>query len=133
VSPLFGHDIEVADWIARRTGATIFPPYTAIGFASDACLVAGAAFSDCIPGGGVELTFACDGRLSPSACRVISDYVFNQLNCKILLCRTRKRNKKALKLARHTGFKYHTTIPDYFGDDSAVLFRMRRDECRWLS
>ena len=132
MTPVYGLDSEVCKWVSGRIGAAIFPPFTAIGFEKGGALVAGVVFNDYIPGGNIEMTLASDAGVKRQIIRVIADYVFRQLGCKVLSIRTKKRNKLVCDIAIRAGFKYATTIPDYFGNDSAVLFRMRRDECRWL-
>jgi len=63
----------------------------------------------------------------------IFDYPFVHLKCRNIFTQTRSRNRKGLDFTKSLGFKEIVTIPEVFPDgEDVVVFRMRREECRWL-
>lgn len=124
---------EIANGVADKLRITIYPPYIAYGFfTSDRRPLAAVVFND-YTGSNIEMTIVAErGGITRGVLRFIGDYVFCQLGCRRLTVRAKKENKKVKKLALRYGFKYEHVIGKYFPDDDAVLFRMMRDECKWI-
>lgn len=64
---------------------------------------------------------------------VTFDYAFVQLGCRYVFCQIRSSNTEAINTALRTGFVQETTIPDVFLDGDLIIYRMRRENCRWLN
>ena len=123
----------IADGVGKKLGVKIFPPYFAIGFATDDKRPMVAAIFNEFNGSNIELTiWAEKGKITKGILQTIANYVFNQLKCRRLTVRTKKRNKAVLKLALRYGFIYEHVVSRYFPDDDAVVFRMFPENCRFL-
>ena len=124
---------HIAEGVGRKLGVRIFPPYFAIGFATDDKRPMAAAVFNEFNGSNIELTiWAEKGKITKGIIQTIANYVFNQLKCRRLTVRTKKRNKAVLKLALRCGFTYEHVVSRYFTDDDAVVFRMYPEDCRFL-
>ena len=124
---------HIAEGVGRKLGVRIFPPYFAIGFATDDKRPMAAAIFNEFNGSNIELTiWAEKGKITKGIIQTIANYVFNQLKCRRLTVRTKKRNKTVQELALRYGFTYEHVVKRYFPDDHAVVFRMYPEDCRWL-
>jgi len=123
----------IADFVGKKLKVTFWPPYLALGFSSeDRTKMAAVVFSD-YNGSNIEATIYADkGGATRGVIRYVAQYVFGQLKCRRLTVRTKKRNKAVLKLAPRLGFKYETVLVRYYPDDDAVVFRMLREDCKWI-
>jgi hypothetical protein len=124
---------EVAAFIEKKLGVTISKPYIALGFlTNDKRPLSAFVFND-HTGANIEMTaFAELGGITRGVARYIARYVFEQLGCRRLTVRTKKRNKRVLQLAPRYGFKYEGVAKHFYADDDAVVFRMLKSECPWL-
>lgn len=130
---MLGRDFDVAQWVSRRIGQNVEPPFTAIGFARGDDLVGGAVFNDYVPGGNVEITLAADEPFTKGMLHAIAHYVFEQLGCVRLQARTKQTNVKVCKMVRRAGFVREAALKDFYGPgENAEMFRMLRKECKWL-
>lgn len=64
---------------------------------------------------------------------MIFDYPFNQLKVRRCTVYINTNNVHAIALDRRLGFKYEATLENYFPDGDAVIYRMYRHECRWIT
>lgn len=123
----------IANFVAQKLKITFWPPYLALGFVADNHRPMCAVVFNEYNGSNIEMTIYADkGGITRGVIRYISQYVFNQLKCRRLTVRTKKRNKFVLKLAPRVGFTYEHVASRYFPDDDAVVFRMYREDCRWI-
>lgn len=142
---IVGNDACVANWISRRVGGPICPPYTALGWGDgrllgwrnlDDILEVGFVFYRYEPGGNIDFTVAASGRLTRGILATVADFVFNQAGCARLTSRPMKKNDRHCRLLEKAGFKPEGVQPHYYGrgkEDHAVCYRMLWKECRWLS
>lgn len=73
------------------------------------------------------------GWVTRSEIRELFSYPFEFVGCLRLWCLIRRNNKTARKGAERLGFKVKCVLDDEFGDGKdAVLYSMKRSECRWL-
>lgn len=131
MSFLFGADARVANWVAERVGATVWPPFTAIGITDEhGGLVGGLVFND-YNGANVEITGALDRPLRPGEARGIGYYVFRQLGCRRVTFRTKAGNERAARLlSRHMTIE--ARLRGFYADDDGVQYVLHRDACRYL-
>lgn len=123
----------IAGFIEQKLQIKISPPYTAFGFVSDDDRPMCAALFNDFSGANIEMTiYAEPGGISRQVLRYLANYVFVKNGCRRLTVRTKKRNKRVLQLAPRYGFKYECIAKHYFADDDAVIFRMLREDCRFL-
>lgn len=125
---------NVAPFIESKLGIRLSEPYRAFGFMSDDKRPLCAFVFNDLSGANVEMTvYAEPGGITRGVLRYIANYVFNKNQCRRLTVRTKKRNRRVLKLAPRYGFQYECVAKHYFPDDDAVVFRMLREDCRWLN
>jgi len=66
--------------------------------------------------------------------RAIFGYAFNQMQVKrvSVIISAAPENKKWRKMIHRMGFAWEGKLEGWFGDESAHIFRMKRDECKWI-
>lgn len=123
----------VGRWVCEKAGGTWTPICQAIGQMHDGQLIAGIMY-DAYTGASIAMHSRVDDprRVSRQWIWAIFDYPFNQLKVKRVTGLVSMANKKAQETNEHLGWKRETTIADYFPDGDAIIYVMRRDECRWL-
>ena len=123
----------IASFIEEKLGITISRPYEAFGFMSDDGRPLCAFVFNDMSGANMEMTvYAEPGGINRGVLKYISNYVFNTAQCRRVTVRTKKRNKRVLKIAPRYGFQYECVQKHFFADDDAVVFRMLKEDCRWL-
>lgn len=123
----------IVGFIENKLGAKFAPPYQAFGFVSDDNRPLCAFLFNDHTGANIEMSvFAEPGGITRGVLRYVANYVFNSNQCRRLTVRTRKRNKRVLKIAPRYGFTYESVMKGYYADDDAVVFRMLRPDCKWL-
>lgn len=141
MTPVFGHDEQVAKFVSHGLGVNINPPFVCIGLTKDGLnLQGGLVFHNCINHSGgvanIEMTVYAPGCFSRGVARMVFSYVFDQLQALRLTCRTRRRNKVVCRMLPFVGFKYEGTQENYFGPqkgDAAILYGITRAKAdRWL-
>ncbi len=132
---LIGHDAAIAEWVGRKIGAEIAPPYTAMGWIDDeGTLCVGFVFHSYIPGGSIEMALASSGRLTRGMLRTVAQYVFDYAGARRITVRTKRKNERACDLLERAGFVKESICRDYYPDDDAVQFRMLKSQAqRWLN
>jgi hypothetical protein len=124
---------EIGAFVGKALGVAIAEPFQAIGFMTDDKRPLAAFVFNDFNQSNIEMTIVAEpGGINRQVIRYVANYVFNTSKCRRLTVRTKKRNKRILKLAPRYGFKYECLAKHYFPDDDAVVFRMLRDECRWI-
>lgn len=134
---VFGADQKVGQWVAGQLGyANGFSGYFigAIGVANDTNdLIGGTCFHNHYPNEGViEMTSACvDSRwLSRRMIRAIFAYVFDLLECQLVVMRVGSDNSVMLNIAKRFGFNLYT-IPRLRGKMAdEVICTMSDDQWR---
>jgi hypothetical protein len=123
----------IGEYVGDRLGIKIFPPFVAFGFMTDDKRPLSAFVFNSYNGSSIEVTAVSEpGGFTRAVLRHVCNYVFNKCGCRRLTIRTKKQNKKMLKLAPRLGFKYECIAKHHFTDDDAVVFRMLKSECPWL-
>jgi RimJ/RimL family protein N-acetyltransferase len=123
----------IGAYVGSRLGVTICPPFQAIGFLTDDKKPLAAFVFNEFNHSNMEMTIVAEpGGITRQVIRYVAHYVFVKNNCRRVTVRTRKCNKHILKLAPRYGFKYECIAKQFFPDDDAVVFRMLKQDCRWL-
>ena len=82
-----------------------------------------------------EISLATDQR-KKWACRAflraIFTYPFTQMKLRRVTGAVESDNAAAINLHGHLGSIHEATLKHWFGDKDAVLFRMTKEECKWL-
>lgn len=132
---VFGCDQQVGQWVAGELGQTGFAGYfmAAIGVFDGPQIIGGTAFHNYYPKEGIiEMTSACiDSRwLSRRMIRAIFAYVFDLLECQMVVMRVSANNSVMLNIAKRFGFNM-CTIPRLRGkDEDEVICTMTDDQWR---
>lgn len=94
-----------------------------------------AVFTDIAPGVKAEVSMWFDRNHAMGGrtfLRNVFHIVFNEWKCKRLTAITRESNTDAQRALAKMGFKFEAPLQAWFGDEPGWMFRMLREECRWL-
>lgn len=124
----------VGRWVCAKAGGTWTPNCTAIGQEIDGKLIAGILY-DGFTGASIAMSSRCDDprKVSRRFYWMIFDYPFNQLRVKRVTGLVSTANKLAQRVNEHLGWKKEAQLEDYFPNGDAIVYIMRREDCRWLS
>lgn len=125
---------EVIGYVEKRLNIRIAPPAQAFGYMTNAGqAIAGVVVND-YTGSNCELTVVAEkGRIHRGVLRHIASHVFLKLGCRRATIRTRKTNKDLLRKIPDFGFVYESVAKHYYPDTDAVVYRMLRSDCKWIS
>jgi RimJ/RimL family protein N-acetyltransferase len=125
----------VGPWVCERAGGTWTPGRgTAIGKINEATgeLQAGVLYEDW-NGANVICHIAGEGNWATRKfLNVIFDYPFNQIKAKRITVPVPSTNIKSINLVSRMGFELECTLAQATPSGNLHLFRMFRDECRYL-
>lgn len=130
---LFGHDAQVAAWVAERiphVRGGSFGPCVAIGVGSEAAgrLYAGIVYHEYnAKAGTVQLSMAAESPLwaTRNTIRALLSVPFEQFKCFKVWTATPHHGSRALKVNEHIGFKREATLAHHFGQGvHAIICRM---------
>lgn len=124
----------VIDWVAGKIGNTTFTNAQGLGVEKDGRIVGGAVIDSYVKDVRCALHCAGEGKrwLSREFLFVVFDYVFRQLNCKVIINTVNSTNVDSLRFTKHIGFSPLPTIKDGGVGGDLVIFTLHKDECRWL-
>lgn len=84
-------------------------------------------------GSNIEMTICAEpAGITLGVMRFLAGYVFEQLGCRRLTVRCKRKNKHARRMAERFGFVYEAVSPRFFPDDDATVLHMFKEECPWL-
>ena len=122
---------KVGHWVAGKAGGKYFPASSAaLGLVSSK-IHAGATF-DFYNGANIQLTLAVEDSLSKRFLKAIADYCFNHCKVKRITVIISEKNVKSVSLTKKAGFEYECTLKDGHPDGDMLVFRMFKEDCRWL-
>ena len=123
----------IGPWVCDRSGGSwVSGRGSAIGRVVDGELVAGVLYEDW-NGTNVICHIAGDGNwASRLFLGVIFDYPFNQLKVKRITVPVSSVNAKSINLVTRMGFELECTLEQATPDGDLHLFRMWRDDCKFL-
>lgn len=124
--------IEVALWVAEKTGIVVHDRCQAIGYIRNKKLVAGVVFER-FTGKDVLGHQRIDEPVPKSFWMACADYSYNKLGVKRITGLVDKSNEKAVKLNLHMGYRIEATLKEAGSDGGDLLIMaMWRDNCRIL-
>lgn len=127
---------RVGSWVASRVRFNGDPcNLPSIGLECDGELIAGILIDGYVPGARCTMHCAGEGRrwLNREFLFACFDYVFRQLDCKVIVNAVDSDNEASLRFTEHIGFTEVCRIPEGSGDCDLVIFSMPRKTCRWLN
>jgi RimJ/RimL family protein N-acetyltransferase len=128
---IFGHDEQIANWVAQRLGFDGFGPCTAIGIMLGDEFVAGAVYHDYQPKfKTIQMSIATTTPrwASRGRIRALLAYPFDQLGVFKIWTASPSKSARTLKFLRGVGFRQEAVMGRQFGDDHAVICRMYRPD-----
>jgi RimJ/RimL family protein N-acetyltransferase len=134
VIPVYDHVDSVRTFVSKGLwdGKRQFGSSTAIGFANaDQGLVAGVVYHNFEPDAGVIEVSAYSARrdwLSRDLLRVIFEYPFFEIGCRLVVARISEHNTRTLRIWNALGSKQYS-IPELRGPNEAeVIATLTRDD-----
>lgn len=129
-------DDEIGEWVTARTlegEHWIKGAGRSIGFAEGSRLIAGAAFFR-FNGASVEVAFASEGARWLNRVNLwhLFSYPFDQLKVRRVSAIANASNFRSRKLIQTLGFSYEATLARCAPDGDQVMYRLFREDCRWL-
>ena len=132
---LYGHNEAVAAWVAAHIPGCErgFDRPVSIGVIEGERLIGGTVFHNWNPEAGViEMSSAGTSPrwLGRKMLKAIFGYVFDQIDCQIVVMRVSERNSRMIEIAKRFGFKGYL-IPRLRGRDEAEwIFTLTDDQWR---
>lgn len=132
---VFGLDKQVHDWVANQLGQSGFAGYfmAAIGVFENGQMIGGTVFHNYYPKEGViEMSSAAVSPqwLGRRMIRAIFSYVFDLLECQMVVMRVSADNSRMTNIARSFGFNSYT-IPRLRGrSEDEIIFTLTDDQWR---
>lgn len=129
----FSFGEKVGRWVCEKAGGNWTHLCSAIGQEYNGELIAGIMF-DGYTGASISMHSRCDDpkHVSRKFFWMIFDYPFNQLKVNRVTGIVSTANTKAKEIDEKLGWIYETTLSDYFPDGDALIYIMRKEDCRWL-
>ena len=133
VELIYGYDEAVSRFVAGELGAQSFGDCRAIGIALGNELVGGVVYN-VYRGYCVEMSIA---TTTPKWCtrsvlRALFHYPFNVLGCKRITVLVDVDNEDVRRFDERLGFIYEGTLKEGHPSGDCAIYRMLRDECKWL-
>lgn len=132
---VLGFNNEVGTWVHNKLGSVWIPNQgTAIGLVNDnADLVVGWTYSDwnavnCV----IDVVAEADGWCTPEFLWMAFGYPFLQRNLKRVTSPVAKTNKHCQSFVEWLGATREATLKDACPTGDVHLYKMFRDECRWI-
>ncbi|WP_047236945.1 hypothetical protein [Chromobacterium subtsugae] len=130
---IFDEPERVGRWVCEAAGGRWVEGNPAIGMEVDGQLVVGVMY-DSWTGSSIAIHSRCDDprALNREFYRHIFGYPFNQLGVRRLTGLVGASNMRARRLDERLGFRQEASLADYFPDGDAIVYIMRREDCRFL-
>ena len=133
VELIYGMDAAVAEFVRQRLNCGSFGSCDAIGISYKDKLIGGVVFY-VYRGHSVEMAIATD---SPVWCKkrilkAIFSYAFNVLGCERITVTVDAGNDEVRRFDERLGFIYEGTLKQGHPSGDCAIYRMLRDECKWL-
>lgn len=123
----------VGPWVCEKAGGTwIKGNGTTIGWLKDGKLVAGVIYEQFNGANVVCHIRGESGWANRKYLATIFDYPFNQLKVKRITVPVNDDNEASKKLVIHMGFKLECTLAQATPSGNMLLYRMFREECKYL-
>jgi RimJ/RimL family protein N-acetyltransferase len=126
---------HVVDWVAKKTNEFgNFGAAAGIGI-EDGELRAGVVFNE-YNGASMCIHVASDGSrawMNRELLWYVFHYAFNEAKVNLLIGLVGEGNKQARRFDEHLGFVLEHEIPDAHPTGKLLIYRMRREECRFLN
>lgn len=123
---------HVVSWVAKQTNDFgNFGCAVGIGWLHEGEIVAGVAYNE-YNGPNINAHISVTRSLTRKFVKVIFDYPFNQAKVNRVTCLIGEDNHKSRRLCQHFGFKEETRLEGAHPGGDLIIYRLFRDECKWL-
>lgn len=124
---------RIGRWVREKAGGDYTPGDACIAVERDDELVVGVTY-DSYTGTNICIHSRCDDPKTPSRkfYWMIFDYPFNQLKVTCVRGLVASSNIAAQQINERLGFRVEAVLADYFPDDDAIIYVLRRSDCKWL-
>jgi RimJ/RimL family protein N-acetyltransferase len=126
---------RIAEYVSRKIDHYYWGNFTALGIEKDGQIVAGVLFNDYKKNVKCSIHCAGEGKrwLNRTFLRMVFEYAFNQLGCRVIINYVCSTNKDSLRFTEHIGFKQHgSPIKDATENGDLVLFTYYKQDCKWI-
>lgn len=124
-------DERVCRWVYEKTGGIFGPGCVGVGLARDGRLDCGVAY-DGFNGANILMHQRIDGPPTREFIWFTFWYPFEQLRVKRITGVVPSNNRPARDLVKHLGFTFEHAMKDAHPQGDLHIFRMFRNECRFL-
>ena len=131
----FGNEYHGNEIMVSTGGSFSFDTMTVISRAVDDDFKGGVVFENWTGKGGSVLAHLAGfspNWLNRDLLWVMFHYPFMQLDCTHAFVQVKGKNKASKNIVEAMGFKEVITLKDVYPDDDMILYRLYRDECRFL-
>ena len=131
-----GEKMRVAAWVAAKIPCNDWVlNYEAIGIECDGELVGGVVVDSYVKDVRCALHCAGVGKywLNREFLSAVFDYVFRQMNCRVIVNTVSSANTDSLRFTSHIGFTEVCRISRGCEDGDLVIFAMQKTACRWIN
>lgn len=127
---------RISRWVLEKASGNWVPWMTGIALEVDGVLKVGVCYEAFTgKGGSILMHSRCDDAKVPTKefYKMIFWYPFDQLGVKRCTLLVNENNRQALKVNDKLGFTREAILKNYFPDGDAIVFRMYREECKYLT
>jgi hypothetical protein len=126
---------RIGAWVCEKAGGKFYEGNICFGIELDGVLQAGIMF-DSYTGenGSISSHFRCDDAkiITRRFYGMAFDYVFNVAKVRRLTNLVNEHNLHSREITERLGFTEETRLENYFPDGDAIIYKMFRQQCRWI-
>lgn len=126
---------RVGQWVAEKIGCSKdWGAYEALGLEENGDLIAGVVIDGYAKNARCSIHCAGEGKrwLNREFLFAVFDYVFRQLNCRVVVTPVNSENVASMKFIAHLGFEEQLRIEGGSPEGAMVIFVLRREACKWF-
>ena len=121
-------DKRVAEFVGKKVGSAIYPPFTCLGTESEGEIINGVVFN-CFTRTDIHVTIAGE-RWSKGFLTLVGHYVFSKLRCERMTAITEQ--VKIVRIAERLGGKVEGCMRNHFGPGrDGFVVGILRDEWKY--
>lgn len=124
----------VGEWVSQHLGKSELYSFQSIGLEKNGELIAGVVIDTYRKDASCSIHCAGIGKrwLNREFLFVVFDYVFRQLNCRVVVNPVDAANADSVQFTSHLGFEESLRIPNGCGESDLLIFTLRKEQCKWL-